>query len=227
MQPGIKWNFYVSGEGINFLINFEFKWKQPAPKLSFFLFFFKTLLTKFCKSIFCVSALSYYFTYFWMFQLQILWSSFQNILRTDVFTKASVITKFFSDWFYMFNFHKINLKNDKCLLYMVWLLNSQRMKTLFFSARFLNMCTSRTIFHLLFLAGAPGLAFYESGPARLPSRLWMVNAGWSSSVRSVIFLRMKFIIFQVCLTKQAAFLPGQSTPYNQLLCQFCLFQNAI
>ena len=154
---------------------------------------------------------------------------FQNILRTDVFTKASVITKFFSDWFYMFklNFHKINLKNDKCLLYMVWLLNSQRMKTLFFSARFLNMCTFRTIFHLLFLAGAPGLAFYESGPARLPSRLWMVNAGWPSSVRSVIFLRMKCIIFQVCLTKQAAFLPGQPAPYNQLLCQFCLFQNAI
>ena len=30
---------------------------------------------------------------------------------------------------------------------------------------------------------------------------------------------MKFIIFQGCLTKQAAFLPGQPSPQNQLLIQ--------
>ena len=44
----------------------------------------------------------------------------------------------------------------------------------------------------------------------------MVNAGWLSSTQSEIFFQIIFIIFQGCPTKQAAFLPKQRTPYNQL-----------
>ena len=41
-----------------------------------------------------------------------------------------------------------------------------------------------------------------------------VNAGWFGSMQSEIFCEMKFIIFQGCFTKQAAFLFGQLAPYN-------------
>ena len=59
-------------------------------------------------------------------------------------------------------------------------------------------------------------------------RLLMVNAGWLGFIQSEIFLQIKFIIFQGCSTKQAAFLPGQLVTYNQLLIHhFSLFQNAI
>ena len=47
----------------------------------------------------------------------------------------------------------------------------------------------------------------------------MVNVGWLHSVLSEIFLQIKFIIFQDCPTKQAAFLLGQPAPYNQPLIQ--------
>ena len=47
----------------------------------------------------------------------------------------------------------------------------------------------------------PGLALYGSGLACLPSCLWMVYAGWLYSMRSKIFLQMKFITFQGCPTK--------------------------
>ena len=87
----------------------------------------------------------------------------------------------------------------------------------FFSARFLNMCKLRSTFYLLWWVCPPGLGFYGSGPARLPSWLGMVNADRLGFMQSEIFLKMKFIIFQGCPTKQAAFLPGQSAPYNQLL----------
>ena len=79
------------------------------------------------------------------------------------------------------------------------------MLALFF-ARFLNMCKSRTTFCLFWEAGQPGLAFYRSGPACLLSWLGMMNAGWLSSMRSEIFLQMKFIIFQGCPIKLADFL---------------------
>ena len=59
----------------------------------------------------------------------------------------------------------------------------------------------------------------------------MVNAGWFGSMRSGIFLQMKFIIFQGCSTKQAAFLPGQPAQFNQFLIQPLLLvhfsQNAV
>ena len=89
----------------------------------------------------------------------------------------------------------------------------------FFSMRFLNMCQPRPTFYLLWWAGPSGLAFYGSGPGCLLNWLMMVNAGWLGSMRSEIFLQMKFIIFQGCSTKQVALLPGQPVPYNQLLIQ--------
>ena len=30
LEPGITWNFYISGQWMNF----EFRWKQPATKVS-------------------------------------------------------------------------------------------------------------------------------------------------------------------------------------------------
>ena len=63
------------------------------------------------------------------------------------------------------------------------------------------------------------LGFYGSGLASLPSWLGIVNAGWLGSIRSEMFLVMKFIIFQGCLIKQAVLLPGQPVSYNQLLIQ--------
>ena len=65
----------------------------------------------------------------------------------------------------------------------------------------------------------PALAFYGSGQACLLSWLGMVNSGLLSSMRSEIFLQMKFIIFQGCPTKQPAFLNWQPISYNQLLIQ--------
>ena len=98
----------------------------------------------------------------------------------------------------------------------------------FFSARILNMWMSRTTFYLLWRAGPPGLGFYGSRPARLPSWLGMVNAGRLGSMRSEIFLKMKFIILQGCPTKQADFYLGSplhiiSTSFSH----FCLFENVI
>ena len=87
---------------------------------------------------------------------------------------------------------------------------------MFFFCKILNMCESRATFDLLWWASPPRLAFYRSGPACLLSWLGMMNAGWLGSIRSEIFLQMKFIIFQGHTTKQAAFLPRQSIPYTQL-----------
>ena len=125
---------------------------------------------------------------------------------------------------------------------MVWLLNSQGMKNCkstesfcrsilaiytndwstfwyvyccyvyFFSGKFLNVCKPRTTTYPLWQPGLPGLVFYRSGLACLPSWLGMVNAGWLCSMRSEIFLKMKFIIFQGCPTKL-----GQSAPYSATL----------
>ena len=71
----------------------------------------------------------------------------------------------------------------------------------FFPAKFLNVCNLKTTTYLLSQPGAPGLAFYGSGLASLPSWLGMGNASWFCSMRSEIFLQMKLIIFQGCPTK--------------------------
>ena len=49
-----------------------------------------------------------------------------------------------------------------------------------------------------------------------------MNASWSGSMRSEIFLPIKFITLQGCPTKKAAFLPRQPTPYSQLIIQAVL-----
>ena len=114
---------------------------------------------------------------------------------------------------------------------MVWLLNSQGMKNwkntesfcrgilaictndwstfwyvyccyiYFFSGKFLNVCKPRTTTYPIWQTGPPGLVFYGSGLACLPSWLEMTNAGWLCSMQSEIFLLIKFIIFQGCFTK--------------------------
>ena len=82
------------------------------------------------------------------------------------------------------------------------------------------MCKPRTIFYLLSRAGPPGLAYYGSGLVCFPSWLGMLNARWLGSMRSgKSSLKMKFTIFQGCPTKQAAFVPAQPSPYNELLIQ--------
>ena len=51
-----------------------------------------------------------------------------------------------------------------------------------------------------------GLVSYPSGLACLPSWLPMVNVAWLCSMRSEIFLQMKFIIFQGYSTKLTFYL---------------------
>ena len=72
---------------------------------------------------------------------------------------------------------------------------------IFFSGEFLNVCKPRTTTNPIWQPGPPGLAFYGSGLVCLPSWLGVTNAGWLCSMRSEIFLQMKFIIFQGYPTK--------------------------
>ena len=74
----------------------------------------------------------------------------------------------------------------------------------------------------------PGLAFYGSGLACLLSWLGMANEGWLGSMRSKIFLQMKFIIFKAAPPNRPPFYLG-SLLYiiSSLFSHFCLFQNAI
>ena len=51
----------------------------------------------------------------------------------------------------------------------------------FFSEKFLNVCKPRTTYPF-WQPGPPGLAFYGSGLACLPSWLGMVNTGWLRSM---------------------------------------------
>ena len=109
------------------------------------------------------------------------------------------------------------------VLFSIWLL----LPCLIFFFCEVPICASlEQSFYRLWRAGPPRSAFYGSGLACLPSWLRMVNGGWLISMWSEIFLQMKFIIFQGCPTKQAAFLSWQPTPYNQLLIQpllhFCI-----
>ena len=84
----------------------------------------------------------------------------------------------------------------------------------FFCGKLLNVCKPGTATYLLWQPGLPGLVFYESGLACLPSWLGMVNADWLCSMWSEIFLQMKLILFQGCPTKLE-----QPPSYNQLLIQ--------
>ena len=44
---------------------------------------------------------------------------------------------------------------------------------------------------------------------------WDGECRWFGSMRSEIFLQIKFFICQGCPTKQTTFLLGQPTPYDQ------------
>ena len=77
---------------------------------------------------------------------------------------------------------------------------------IFFGGKFLNECQLKTKTYPLWHPGPPGLAFYESGQACLPSWLGILNAGWLCSMWSKIFLQMKYIIFQGCPTKVTFYL---------------------
>ena len=90
------------------------------------------------------------------------------------------------------------------------------------------MCKPRATFYLLWQAGPHGLVFYGKGLTCLPRWFVLANTGCVGSLRSDIFLQIRFIIFQDCPTKQAAFSPEQLAPYNQLLIQpTLLFQSVI
>ena len=84
----------------------------------------------------------------------------------------------------------------------------------FFSARFWNMCKPRKTFYLLWQDSPHALAFYGSGQACLLSWLGMVNSSCLSSMRSEIFLQMKFSFFKAV------------PPISSLFSHFCLFQKA-
>ena len=83
------------------------------------------------------------------------------------------------------------------------------------------ICKPRTILFLLWRAGPPGLIFYGSGLACLPSWMGMMNGGWLGSAPSQIFLQMKYIFFKGS-NKEAVLKPWQPASYNQLLIQLLL-----
>ena len=80
-----------------------------------------------------------------------------------------------------------------------WYVN--RCYVYFFCGKFLNMCMPRTTTYPLWQPGPPGLTFYGSGLACLSSWMGMVNADWLCSMRSEVFLQIKFITFKGCPTK--------------------------
>ena len=55
---------------------------------------------------------------------------------------------------------------------------------IFFCGKFLNVCMPRTTAYPLWQSGPPGLTFYGSGLAFLPSWLGMVNADWFCYMQS-------------------------------------------
>ena len=88
----------------------------------------------------------------------------------------------------------------------------------FCSGEFLNVCKPRTATSPL--PGPPGLAFYGSVLACLPGWLGMVNAAWLCSMRSEIFLQIKFIIFQGCPSKPPFYLASLLHIISSLLSNF-------
>ena len=82
---------------------------------------------------------------------------------------------------------------------------------IFSSARFLNMCKPRTGW----LTSTGILWKWASKPTELTGD-GECSLTWFHPIRN---LQMKFIIFSGSPFKQAAFLPRQAAPYNQLLIQ--------
>ena len=64
--------------------------------------------------------------------------------------------------------------------------------------------------------------------ACLPSWLGLMNAGWLGSIRSEIFLQIKFIIFKAVPSNRLPFyMTSLHHVISSLFSQFTLFQNAI
>ena len=94
--------------------------------------------------------------------------------------------------------HRIILSQHTNYLHkwLVYFLICLLLLCLFSSGKFVNVCKSRTSTYPLWRPGPPGLAFYGSWLACLPSWLEIRNADWLCSMRSEIFLQLKFIIFK-------------------------------
>ena len=93
---------------------------------------------------------------------------------------------------------------------------------IFSSAKFPGMCKPRT--------GWPTLIdILWSRLACLPSWLiHMVNTGWLGSIRSEVFLQMKFIIFKAVLSNRLTFYLGSLLHViSSLFGHFWMFRNAI
>ena len=125
---------------------------------------------------------------------------------------------------------------------MVWLLNSDGMKTWksteSFCLSILTIFTNDWSWIDMFTVGM--FIFYSATLMNRckPRTGWFTSIGilwkWARNrakqagdgqcrrlgyIRSKLFLKMKVIIFQWCAIKQAVFLLGQPAPYNQLLIQ--------
>ena len=87
--------------------------------------------------------------------------------------------------------------------------------------KFLNICKPRT--------GWPTLiGVLWKWLASLMSWLGMMIAGWLGSIRSEIFLQMKFISFKAVPSKRMSFYLGIPLHIiRYLFSHFCLFQNAV
>ena len=84
------------------------------------------------------------------------------------------------------------------------------------SARFLNMCKPR-------MGWPTSIDILWSGLACLPRWLGMMNAGWLGSIRSEIYLQMRFIIFKAVPSNRLPFYLG--SPLHVISSLFS--QNAI
>ena len=131
-----------------------------------------------------------------------------NYLQTE-------ILEFFFYWFYIKKLQKYRTIPSQHTNYLhKWLiylnLTCLLRSCLFFSTRFLSICQPRTTLYLLWLAGPSGLPFYGSGLVCLLSCVGIVNAGWLSSIRSNIFLQMKF--FKAVPPNRLPFFSGQLSP---------------
>ena len=82
------------------------------------------------------------------------------------------------------------------------------------------MCGSLEQKHPFRQPELPGLTFYGSGLACLPSLLGIVNAGWLCFMRSEIFFQMRFIIFQGCPTKLTFYLSSLLLVISSLFSHF-------
>ena len=113
-----------------FEIKFQFKWKQPATKISSEIFFFKNLLKNSCKKILYVSAVNFYLTYIfkrsnYRFFGLLFKTYFKNSYFDTSISNYSLIEllEFFLYWFYMcslYNFIFQRLISKMINVHFIW-----------------------------------------------------------------------------------------------------------